>query len=361
LSSEEERIFSMRTSVRLTLVACASLVALVFANAAWSAYEPNLLIASERQTLRSATSLVIGVSQSRDDDATAFIDIAVPAGYTERLTATPGTVVGEGAATVLRRGATTPEVVTGQLVAANPADFAGPPNNTCVKAQGPHSAVWLLNVTVGGTPARVPLYIDDGPNIEGVSAHIKLCFASPADTSSAFQLLTAVFEVRNVFTNPAVRALYAWNATFTPYLPNSTSPNDAGAVEARAVVPLPVRVTMKAKRKGRVVTLTGKIDLPGNAIPAIVEIWVGPSPRKLKRVARAKVKATGEFTIRRPRVGNRTRIQYYQARLDTPFANAVSFGHCQTPPPRAPRGCVSATFAALYVPSGLIRARFPRG
>ena len=109
------------------------------------------------------------------------------------------------------------------------------------------------------------------------------------------------------------------------------------------------------------VTLTGKVDLPGNAIPASVEIWAGPSPRKLKRVARATVKATGTFTFRLPRVGKRTRIQYYQARLDTPFANAESFGHCQTPPPRAPQGCVSATFAALAVPSRIIRTRFPRG
>jgi hypothetical protein len=53
----------MRTSIRLTLVACASLLALAFANVAWSAYEPNLLVASARQTLGAPTSVVIGVSQ----------------------------------------------------------------------------------------------------------------------------------------------------------------------------------------------------------------------------------------------------------------------------------------------------------
>ena len=42
----------MRTSIRLMLVACASLFALAFANAAWSAYEPNLLIASQRRLTR---------------------------------------------------------------------------------------------------------------------------------------------------------------------------------------------------------------------------------------------------------------------------------------------------------------------
>lgn len=353
----------MRISIRLTLVACASLVALVFANAAWSAYEPNLLVASDRQTLRSPTSLVIGVTQTRDEEATAFVDISVPERYTERLSAPPGTVIGDVAATaVLRSGVNPPEVdVTGQIVAANPADFTGPPNNQCLRAQGAHTAVWLLTVTVLGNQVRVPIFVDDDvSNDPGVSAHIRLCLAAAADTPSKVQLLSLIFEVRNVFTNPATRAAYLWSGTFTPYFPNTSSQNDAGTVEARAIVPLPVRVTLKAKRKGRVVTLTGKVDLPGGEIPGIVEIWAGPSPRRLRRVAKARVAGTGKFTVRRPRVGKRTRIQYYQARLDTQFANAESFGHCQRPPPRAPSGCVSATYAALFVRSSTIRTRFPR-
>ena len=93
----------MRISIRLTLVACASLFALAFTNAAWSAYVPNLLIAGERQTLRSPTSLVVGFSQSRDDEATAFIDISIPAGYKERLVAPPGTVIEIGRASCRER------------------------------------------------------------------------------------------------------------------------------------------------------------------------------------------------------------------------------------------------------------------
>ena len=351
----------MRISTRLTLVACASLVALLSANAAWSAYVPNLLVASEFQTQRSPTALVIGVAQSRDDEATGFVDISVPAGYNERLVAPPGTVIGDVAATAFVRSANTQVDVTGQVVVANPAEFTGAPNNQCLRAQGLHTAVWLLNMTVLGTAVRVPIYVDDVTTEAGVSAHIRFCLAAAADTAQKFELLTTIFEVRSVFTNPARRAAHLWSGTFTPYVPGTSSTNDAGTVEARAVVPLPVLLTLKATRKGRVVTLTGKVDLPGNAIPATVEIWAGPSPRKLKRVARARVKATGTFTVRRPRVGTRTRIQYYQTRLDTPFANAESFGHCQTPPPRAPQGCVSATFAALAVRGRIIRTRFPRG
>jgi hypothetical protein len=219
--------------------------------------------------------------------------------------------------------------------------------------------VWLLNVTVLGSPVSVPVFVDD-TNVPGVSAHIKFCLAAAADTTSKFELRLVIFELRNVFTNPTKRAAYLWSSTFTPYVPNTSTPNQAGTVEARAVVPLPVLVTVRAKRKGRVVTLTGQVDLPGNAVPRIVEIWAGPSPRKLKLVAKAKVTGTGTFTVRRPRVGKRTRIQYYGARVDTEFADAEAFGHCQKPPPRAPNGCISATYAALFVRSRVIRTRFPR-
>jgi hypothetical protein len=345
----------MRTSIRLTLVACASLAALVFANAAWSAYTPSLLVAGSRQTLSAPSEVLIGVAQSRDDDATAKIDIFVPAGYSERLAAAPGTVIGDVVANVILRGAGNAEVeVTGQVRADNPASHTA---NQC--APGAHTAVWVLEVTLAGTPVRVPIYVDDVTTLPGVSARIQLCLAGPIGTPSGSQLLSAIFTVRGVFTNPSQRAAHVWSALFTPYNPGTPIPNAAGTVEARAVQPLPVTISMTAKRKGRVVTISGRINLPGNAIPSTVEIWSGPSGRRLRRIARARVRSNGTFTLRR-RVGRRTRVQWYQARLNTPFAAAEAFGYCQTPPPRAPRGCVSATFAALNVSGPARRVRFPR-
>jgi hypothetical protein len=345
----------MRKSIRLTLVACASLVALVFANAAWSAYEPNLLVTSQRHTLGAPTTLFIGVSQTAADDPTAKIDISVPAGYSENLTATPGTRIGDVAATVILRGAGNAEVdVEGQVVAESPASHTV---NQC--APGAHTAVWVLTVTLAGTPIRVPIYIDDVTTVPGVSARIQLCLAGPIGTPSNAQLLSALFSVNNVFTNPTARATHLWSSLFTPYNPGSPFPNPPGTVEARAIAPLPVAVTMTAKRKGRVVTISGRVNLPGNAIPATIEIWSGPNARRLRRVTRARVRSNGTFSVRR-RVGRRTRVQFYQARLETPFANAESFGYCQTPPPRVPRGCVSATFAALSVRGPVRRVRWPR-
>jgi hypothetical protein len=346
----------MRTSIRLTLVACASLVALVVTNAAWAVYEPNLLVTSERTTLGAPTTLLIGVAQTRDDDATAKIDISIPEGYNERLVATPGTKIGDVAATLILRGAGNAEVeVTGEVVADNPASHT---SNQC--APGVHTAVWVLTVTLAGTPVRVPIYVDDVTTVPGMSARIQLCLAGPIGTPSGAQLLSALFSVTDVFTNPTRRAAHLWSALFTPYNPGTPVPNAAGTVEARAVVPLPVTVTMTARRKGRIVTLSGRVNLPGNAIPSTIEIWSGPNTRRLRRITRARVRSNGTFTVRR-RVGRRTRVQFYQARLDTPFANAEAFGYCQTPPPRAPRGCISATFAALSVRGPVRRVRFPRG
>jgi hypothetical protein len=345
----------MRTSLRLLLLACASVFSLAFANAAWAAYAPNLLVASERQTLGARTTVLIGVAQSRADDATAKIDISVPTGYSEQLTAPPGTVIGSVFATVILRGAGDAEAeVRGQVRADNPASHV---SNRC--APGLHNAVWILEVTLAGTPVQVPIYVDDVTNVPGTSARIQLCLLGPAGTPSGSQVLSAIFDVRDVFTNPSSRAAYQWSALFTPYNPGSPIPNAAGTVEARAVVPLPVTITMTTKRKGRVVTISGRVNLPGNAIPARVEIWSGPSTRRLRRVTRARVNSAGRFTIRR-RVGKRTRTQFYQARLDTPFADAMPFGACQTPPPRVPRGCVSATFAALDVRGPVRRVRFRR-
>lgn len=343
----------MRTSLRLLVLACASVLSLAFANTAWAAYAPDLIIASQRQALGAPTTVLIGVAQTANDDPTAKIDIFVPAGYSEQLTASPGTVIGEVGADVILRGAGNAEVeVQGQVRADNPASHV---SNQC--APGAHTAVWILEVTLAGTPIRVPIYVDDVTTVPGVSARIQLCLAGPIGTPSGAQLLRAFFDVRSVFTNPTSRNAYKWSALFTPYNPGSPIPNAAGTVEARAVVPLPVTITMTAKRKGRVVTIRGRVNVPANFAPAQVEIWAGPSSRRMRRITRARVR-NGAFTIRR-RVGRRTRVQFYQARL-TVSGDVTPFGHCQTPPPRAPRGCVSASFTVIDIRGPARRVRFPR-
>lgn len=339
----------MRTSIRLTLLAFASLVALAFTNAAWSAYTPRLLVASERVGLGAATTVVIGVQQAATDDPTAKITISVPAGYSEQLNAPPGTVIGEVRGTVVLRGAGNAEVdVQGQVRADNPATYV---SNPC--APGVHQAVWVLDVTLAGTPVRVPIYVDTVTNVPGVSARIQLCLAGPIGTPSGSQLLAAAFEVRGVFRNPSTRNTYVWSGLFTPYVPGTATPNAAATVESRAVQPIPVTVSVVVKRKGNRVTVSGRVSLPGNAVPARIQIWSGPSARKLKRKTNLRVNRNGTFrSVFRVRGKARP---FYQGRIDTLFADAMGFGYCSAPPSPAPRGCVSATFAALYASSRVVR------
>lgn len=352
----------MRISVRLALFACASLVALVAANAAWAAYAPNLVVVGSHQ-LGARTGVAIGVSQANTDDPTARITINVPAGYQETLTQAPGTRIGSVEGVVILRGAGNAEVgVEGNVVADDPNknEYVNPAVNRC--APGVHSAVWVLTVSLAGTPVNVPIYVDDVTTVPGVSARITLCLAGPIGTPSGSQLLSAAFDVNGVFRNPTSRAVYTWSGIFTPYTPGTPSPNALGTVEARALVPLPVTVTLKAVKRGRNVTLTGSVSLPGVFIPSAVQIWAGSTARRVKRSGSARVSnSTTRFSNKRRAPRGKARFWFYQVRISI---SAVGGGQitseaCKAPS-AAPRGCVSGTLTPINVRSGIVRLRLRR-
>jgi hypothetical protein len=349
----------MRTSIRLLVLVCASLAALLSANAAWAVYEPNLIVSTVSNSLNSPSVLVVGVVQTPSDDATAKIDIFVPEGFNEQLTATPGTQIGVVQGAVIARNLGNAEIdFTGVVRADNPATYL---NNPCTRQPTPHGAVWVLEVTIAGTPFRVPIYVDNVTTTPGVSARLQVCLAGPVGTPNGTQVLRAAFAVQGVFSNPPTRGVYTFSGFFTPYLPNTATPNPAGTVESRAIVPLPVSITLRTRRIGRRVVVSGRINIPGNALPARVQLWTGPSARRLRRVANLRVRSNATFSTTR-RYSRRTRIQFFQVRIDTGFADASGppFNACASPPSRAPAGCVSAWFTALDVRSSTRRVRFPR-
>jgi hypothetical protein len=349
----------MRMSVRLALLACASLVALAAANAAWAVYTPRLVVAGTSHALNSNNTVVIGVSQTANDDPTAKTTINVPAGYQETLTQAPGTAIGIVAGTVILRGAGGAEVnISGTVRADDPNRYLDPALNQCDKpAPVRHTAVWVLDVTIAGNPFRVPIYVDDVTNVPGLSARISLCLAGPVGTPSGTQLLSAAFSVQGVFRNPSSAKVYTWSSVFTPYVPNTPNPNLLGTVESRAVVPVPIRVSTKARRVGRFVIVSGTITIPGQLVPANVQIWAGATPRKLKRSGSAKVTGAGRFSARR-RVPPRVRFWFYQTRIDLPAVD-ITQSAC-TPPSPAPAGCVTATMTPVDVTSNTVRVRLRR-
>lgn len=349
----------MRSSIRLLVLLCVSLAALLSANAAWAVYEPNLRVATVSNTLSAPTILVVGVAQTPTDDPTAKIDIFVPEGFNEQLTATPGTQIGSVGGTVIARNLGNAEInFEGVVRADNPASYL---NNPCTRQPTPHGAVWVLEVTIAGTPFRVPVYVDNVTAIPGVSARLQVCLAGPVGTPNGTQVLRAAFSVQGVFTNPATRGVYTFSGLFTPYVANTPTPNPAATVESRAIVPIPVTLSLRTRRIGRRVVVSGRITIPGTAVPGIVEIWSGPSVRRLRRVARIRVRANGTFATTR-RFSRRTRLQFFQARLSGGFADAAGppLNACSSPPSRAPAGCVSAWFTVPDARSPIRRVRFPR-
>ena len=331
----------MRFSARLALLACASLVALAVANAAWAAYTPSLIAAPVSHALGAKNTVFLGVAQARTDDPTAKIDIFVPAGYQENYSQAVGSTIGDVSAVLILRGAGDAEVtVTGSVRVDNPADpkYVSPAQNRC--APGLHTNVWVLNVSIAGTPLQVPIYVDDVTTIPGVSARLQLCLAGPVGTPSNAQLLSALFAVRGVFTNPSARNVYTWSALFTPYFPGTPQPNAAGTVEGRALVPMPIRIALTARRKGKVVTLSGSVTLPGGLLPSRLELWAGPSARRLRRVARVSVSGRGRFSARR-RITKTTVFGLRVELVGAPIPLGVGCAGVS----RAPRGCVSATMS----------------
>jgi hypothetical protein len=354
--NSEERNRSMRTSVRLALLACASLAALAVANTAWSAYTPRLIVGGTSHALKAKNTVVIGVSQSAADDPTAKITINVPAGYQENLTQPAGTTIGEVEGRVILRGAGGAEVdIRGTVKTDDPARYLDPTLNQCDKPLPVrHSAVWVLDVTIAGNPFRVPLYVDDVTTVPGVSARISVCFAGPVGTPSGTQLLSAVFAVQGVFTNPTAAAEYKWNGLFTPYVPGTATPNPLGTVESRAIVPVPIRIRLQARKRGRFVTITGTVTIPGALVPSSVQIWSGANPTKLKRAGSGRVSSRARFSVKR-RAPKRGKFTFFQARIDLPAVDITQDG-CAPPSP-APAGCKTATMTPVFVRSNTMRVR----
>ena len=352
----------MRTSVRLALLACTSFVALAVANAAWAAYTPNLVVVSSHK-LGARSTVAIGVSQSDTDDPTARISINVPTGYEETLTQAPGTEIGALAATLILRGTGNAQVdVTGRVVADDPRkdDYVNPARNRC--APGLHSAVWVATVVLPtGQNLPVPIYVDDVTNVAGVSARITLCLVGPIGTPSGAQLLSAAFAVNGVFRNPSRRAVYTWSGIFTPYTPGTPNPNVLGTVEARALVPLPVTLTLRTVKRGLNITLTGNVSLPGVFVPSSVQMWAGSTTRRLRRSGTARVSnVTSRFSNRR-RAPKRARFWFYQVRINIPAISTsqITAEACKSPSV-APRGCVSGTLSPIDVRSSVVRVRLRR-
>jgi hypothetical protein len=324
----------MRRFIRLAIAAGAAVSALAFSGSALAAYEPVLAVRSLTNGPGQPTTMLIEHYQSLDDDATAKDTIYVPPGYGVNLTQPVGTKIGDIIALLVLRQAGNAQIeVRGTVTADSPANYP-PATNQCTPGQS-HEAVWRADVTVAGTPLRVPMYVDHvsaGPEAAFASAKIQLCLAGPIGTPAGAQLFDAVFDVQGVFTNPASPARRIWRALFTPYVAGTPTPNAAGTIESQAWAAARVNLSLGVKRLKRgVVLLQGRLSVDGVGISGPrVDIYSGN-----RRVGRARVTQPGRFSFRK-RIKRKTR---FQARIN--FIG--EFASCFAPAIGAPQGCRTAS------------------
>ena len=304
----------MKHVLRFLAVAGATLGALVVSGAAMAAYTtPKLEIRNPSERVGGGGPLTIRVSQTKEDDATFRLIIYVPQGYTSSLVGQEGAQIGTATAQV-NATAISPDAivpVTGRIVADSftPAKypqgfgcvFGGPPTGTI-------DGVWRLELTAAGQTLIVPMYaqaVTSGPEAAFASGKLTTCLpspypeAGPARAALGAKLINATLTLPSLFANPAAGGTYRWRSIWTPYTPNSASPNPAGTVEAQSADVIPTQLTTNARARNRIITVTGSLlENRVGVRNAVVQILVGRTARGVRRVATVRTNARGVYTAR---------------------------------------------------------------
>jgi hypothetical protein len=329
----------MTPKFRMLIIGAASLVTLVFAGAAFAAFTPTLAIGQTPPTAGSSnTSFRLTVP--RDDDALFKASFYVPAGYTATLGQAPTTPLGTVAAQVLVRepiaGAVLP--LTGLVVVADQATV-GAAVTQCT-GTATHAGYWVLVLQAAGQELRVPMVIDPAPAaLASVASYVmQVCLPSPhipvAAGGATFgaKLIQAQINLSNVLAAPSSGGTYRWHAVTTPWPNGPGLPNVAGTVSAQGTVALPGAISVAAKSKKRVLTITGRLTEGGQGIGGrAVIVRVGA------RNYSVRTNAAGRFT---------KVVRFAKASRVTVRATAVvpaRTGSCTTPSPFAPVPCVTET------------------
>ena len=329
----------MTPKFRMLIIGAASLVTLVFAGAAFAAFTPTLAVGQTPPiTGSSATSFRLTVP--RDDDALFKASFYVPAGYTANLGQAPTTSLGTVAAQVLVRepiaGAVLP--LTGLVVVTDRATV-GAAVTQCT-GTATHAGYWVLVLQAAGQELRVPMVIDPAPTaLASVASYVmQVCLPSPhipvAAGGATFgaKLIQAQINLNNVLTAPSSGGTYRWHAVTTPWPNGPGLPNAAGTVSAQGTVALPGAISVAAKSKKRVLTITGRLTEAGQGIGSrAVIVRVGA------RNYSVRTNAAGRFT---------KVVRFAKASRVTVRATAVvpaRTGSCTTPSPFAPVPCVTET------------------
>lgn len=342
----------MKTRISTVAAGLAAVAALVAVPAALAAYASPKL-----EVTQTAAGVVVKASLDPNDDPTARVVIAAPAGTQLTTTQAPGTVLGPVRAIVKAldlAGADLP--LEGQLVVAAPGQVPATTVASCTGGATP-IATWVMVLTAAGQTLQVPTYLvaTAGTAFAPLGpAVIMICLpppdvpvGTPGRATFGAKVYSAQLTINGVFSRVAAGA---WISVWTPYTPGTGTPNAAGGVVSPAAI-APGAVTLAARRAGKGATLSGAVTQAGQpGGGATVTIFGGPRANSLKRLGRVRAAANGRFTFR-ARTGT-----FYRA-------SAVAAGGAAAPlctqiqPQIGTTPCVNPTVNGFTVQSRVVRKR----
>jgi hypothetical protein len=334
----------------MALIAVVAVATLGFANAAFAANTGSISVWHTPMVLAGSSSTTIHVAVPQTTDSIAQINIFAPAGYGAALTAPAGTVIGTVGATALAHdgGLTLP--LSGPVMTDDPAK-----HTTDACSPGTNAAVWNMNLSVAGQTLVVPIYVNPTSGAATALGAYKLTIClppwdvpvgTPGRSFEGAQLLDAKFTVNKIFTTPTGAGLERWDALFTPYAPGKGTPNPAGTFEARAFVPLPISLGIKASyvKKSNTWKLKGSASEGGLPLGGLaIKIARGLKSKSLVVKSSATTTGAGTWTASGHLAPKKT--TYFQVSASVGERDYTATG-CQSPlTALAPGGCVSATLS----------------
>ncbi|MFN2468122.1 MAG: hypothetical protein ABR521_08365 [Gaiellaceae bacterium] len=292
-------------TVRLALVALALVAGAVHVGSARASYEPALVAGGTTAKL-GAAGVRIKFSQLFQDEPTATIAVYVPQGYKVTTTAARGARIGNVTASFvssdLKRRITSRGALT--VVSASEAASA---SSACTGTTT-HTAYWALNLTVGGTPLRVPAFVDaPAPGAPFAAAKITMCMpspdlpvGSPTRAPHGSRLLSLNLSTKSI-ANPTSQGTYRWRATAAPFAANGKA-NTARSVEIQSLVHMPLEMSLTAtvadstRRGFSRITLSGFFRAGGEGIAGVsVVLLRGTRAGNLKKFGVLTTTGTGSF------------------------------------------------------------------
>jgi hypothetical protein len=311
-------------------------VAAALAAASPATAAPTLTVTPARPSLDTLTDATLAVTLDvAPAAAAARLTVYVPAGTTLRMRRSFGSEVGRVLSGSVDGGSLGPVSVTGTLLAADPGGYVA---DAC--APGAHAGVWVLRLLGSGVDVAIPVLVDEVSDAaERTRGRYRLDACLPAQP----RLLGLELVLDDAVRTPARRGTSTWRAVVTPAGPLGVA-DAALATESRALVPLPVTVTLTGEHDfvSGSAMVEGRVRVAGKAVAGTLALLAGPLRGQLEQDGTVRLDARGRFTARRA-IDART---FFRVEGELPAAD-VTAAECDRPVAAA--GCVSALHGPVAV------------